>query len=74
MPLKDMKQTSRKRYSDIKQLETIPEYITGPDTTAIADWWPTVSSESLRIYEMRSLDFVIIDHEAGIVYAAMCED
>jgi hypothetical protein len=57
-----------------KKLTDIPLDISGPDVAPIQDWWPSPGSEGLRIYELRYLDYVILDHDQGILYAAMRED
>jgi hypothetical protein len=57
-----------------KELTDMPLGISGPDIAPIQDWWPSPGSGGLRIYELRYLDYVILDHQQGILYAAMCED
>jgi hypothetical protein len=57
-----------------KALTGMPRDISGPDVAPIQDWWPSSDAEGLRIYELRNLDYVILDHDQGILYAAKCED
>jgi hypothetical protein len=59
---------------DAKELTDLPLHISGPGVAPIQDWWPSPDSEGLRIYEKAYLDYVVLDHEQGILYAAMCED
>jgi hypothetical protein len=55
-------------------LAGMPRDISGPDVAPIQDWWPTSDTEGLRIYELRNLDYVMLDHDRGILYAAKCAD
>ena len=60
--------------SDAKELADIPPHISGRHVAPIQDCWPSPGSGGLRIYQLGYLDYVILDHEQGILYAAMCED
>jgi len=57
-----------------KRLADVPRDVSGPDVTPIKDWWPQADSQNLDIYELRDLDFVMIDRQEGIVYVALCAD
>jgi hypothetical protein len=57
-----------------KELTDMPPDISGPDVAPIQDWWPSPGCRGLQIYELRYLDYVILDHDQRILYAAMCED
>ena len=59
---------------DATELTRMPLDISGPVVAPIQDWWPYPGSGGLRIYELRYLDYVILDHDQGILYAAKCED
>jgi hypothetical protein len=56
------------------ELTGMPRGISGPDVAPIQDWWPSSNAKGVRIYELRNLDYVILDHDLGILYAAKCED
>ena len=60
--------------TDVKELAGIPPGISGSNVDPIKEWWPTMHSQGLRVYEVRNLDVVMVDHEKGIVYVAFCED
>jgi hypothetical protein len=60
--------------TEVKELTSIPPGISGSNVAPIKEWWPTTHSQGLRIYEVRNLDVVMLDHETGIVYVALCED
>jgi hypothetical protein len=57
-----------------KALTEMPPHLSGPDVAPIQDWWPSPGAGGLRIYQLSCLDYVILDHDHGILYAAMCED
>ena len=57
-----------------KELTDMPRDISGPDVTPIRDWWLSPGSGCLRICELGHLDYVILDRDQGLLYAARCAD
>jgi len=56
------------------EIPDIPADISGPEVAPIADWWPPSNSPHLRIYKVRNIDYVMIDHDEGFVYAVLCSE
>ena len=62
------------RYSEIRELSSLPRQFPAADLAAMKDWWPQAKTQSLCVYQRGTMDFIMIDAEKGVLYFAMCED
>ena len=60
-----------KLLKNAKELPEMPEELSRSDIDPIADWWPSPDSQHLRIYHVGGVHYVMIDHDQGVVYAAL---